>query len=187
MLAAREHGVSQCRKVSIELRVRSVASSIYMFSVEGKPVAQAHIPDDSVKQLEDLPDELSRYINTVEEDKDSKLDPNGERRIGDLRLGLKGICFKAIVTKKSDVKAVTSRDGMPLLLCSVTLSDGTGEIPLTLWNNQTTTVFKGDRVQVRDARVGNFRGTIQLSLDRKTGGLIVLESATKAPIAGISN
>jgi hypothetical protein len=183
MLAARDHGVSRCGKVSIELRLRGVASSTYMFSVEGKPVAQADIPDHSVKELENLPDELSRYINTVEEHRDS----NGERKISDLRLGLKDVCFKAIVTKKSDVTAVTSRYGMPLLVCSVTLSDGTGEIPLTLWNNQTATVFKGDRVQVRDARVGNFRGTIQLSLSRKTGEVIVVESETKAPITGISN
>jgi hypothetical protein len=183
MLAALDHGVSRCGKVSIELRLRGVASSTYMFSVEGKPVAQAHIPDHSVKELENLPDELSRYINTVEEHRDS----NGERKISDLRLGLKDVCFKAIVTKKSDVRAVTSRYGMPLLVCSVTLSDGTGEIPLTLWNNQTATVFKGDRVQVRDARVGNFRGTTQLSLSRKTGEVIVVESETKAPITGISN
>jgi hypothetical protein len=188
MLAARDHGVSRCGKVSIELRLRGVASSTYMFSVEGRPVAQAHIPDHSVKELENLPDELSRYINTVEEDRDSnKLDADGERRISDLRLGLKSVCFKAIVTKKSDVRAVTSRYGMPLLVCSVTLSDGTGEIPLTLWNNQIPTVSEGDRVQLRDARVENFRGTTQLSLDRKTGGLIVLESGTKAPITGISN
>ena len=188
MLAARDHGVSRCGKVSIELRLRGVASSTYMFSVEGKPVAQADIPDHSVKELENLPDELSRYINIVEGERDSnKLDADGERRISDLRLGLKGICFKAIVTEKSDVRAVTSRFGMPLLVCSVTLSDGTGEIPLTLWNNQIATISKGDRVQLRDARVENFRGTTQLSLDRKTGGLIVLESGTKALITGISN
>jgi len=183
MLAARDHGVSRCGKVSIELRLRGVASSTYMFSVEGKPVAQADIPDHSVKELENLPDELSRYINIVEEHRDS----NGERKISDLRLGLKSVCFKAIVTEKSDVRAVTSRFGMPLLVCSVTLSDGTGEIPLTLWNNQIATISKGDRVQLRDARVENFRGTTQLSLDRKTGGLIVLESGTKALITGISN
>ena len=188
MLAALDHGVSRCGKVSIELRLRGVASSTYMFSVEGKPVAQAHISDHSVRELKNLQNELSRYINTVAEHRDSnKLDADGERRIGDLRLGLKSVCFKAIVTKKSDVRAVTSRDGLPLLLCSVTLSDGTGEIPLTLWNNQIATISKGDRVQVRDARVRNFRGTTQLSLDRKTGGLIVLEPGTKAPITGISN
>jgi ssDNA-binding replication factor A large subunit len=188
MLAARDHGVSRCGRVSIELRLRGVASSTYMFSVEGRPVAQADIPDHSVRELKNLQNELSRYINTVEEHRDSnKLDANYERRISDLRSGLKGVCFKAIVTRKSDVRAVTSRFGVPLLICSVTLSDGTGEIPLTLWNNQTATIFKGDRVQVRDARVRNFRGATQLSLGRKTGQLIVLESGTKAPITGISN
>jgi hypothetical protein len=160
-----------------------------MFSVEGKPVGQADIPNHSVERLVNLPDELSRYINTIEEHgNSSKLDANGERRISDLRLGLKDVCFKAVVTKKSDVRAVTSRwDGMPHSVCSVTLSNGTGEIPLTLWNNQIATVFKGDRVQVRHARVMSFRGMTQLSLGGKKGGLILLESARKAPITGICN
>jgi ssDNA-binding replication factor A large subunit len=160
---------------------------MYMFSVEDKSIAQADIPDYSVERLTNLPDELSRYIKTLgERNNSSKLIAKGARRIRDLRSGLKGVCFKAVVTKKSDVRAVTSRYGMPLLVCSVTLSDGTGEIPLAVWNNQIATIAKGDRVQVSDARVRNFRGEIQLSLSRKAGGLIVLESGTKTPIAGIS-
>jgi ssDNA-binding replication factor A large subunit len=79
---------------------------------------------------------------------------------------------------------VTSRDGVPLLVCSVTLSDGTGEIPLSIWNNQIGTISKGDRVEVHDAIVRNFRGQIQLSL-KKTGRLTVLEGAKKTPITGI--
>jgi hypothetical protein len=51
------------------------------------------------------------------------------------------------------LRAVTSGNGAPLLVCSVTLSDGTGEIPLTLWNNQIETVFEGDRVKTHNATV----------------------------------
>jgi ssDNA-binding replication factor A large subunit len=87
--------------------------------------------------------------------------------------------------KKSEVRAVTSKDGNPLLVCSVTLSDGTGQIPLAVWNNQIATISEGDLVQVQDARVCSFRGEKQLSLSRKTGSLTVLESAAK-PVAKVS-
>ena len=183
MLAAHNRGNSRCGKVSIEMRRHGAASSMYMFSVDGKPVAQANIPDYSVERLKNPPEEYSWYIDDAREREDSdKLDSNGERRISSLRSGLKDVCFKAVVAKKSIARAVTSRDGAPLLVCSVTLSDGTGQIPITVWNNQIGTIFEGDQVQVHDARVRSYRGEMQLSLSRKAGGLTILQSGTKAPI-----
>jgi len=157
-----------------------------MFSVEGEWVAQADISNDSVEMLRNPPNRFLPYIDLVQEREDSnKLDAKGERSIKDLRLGWKNVCFKAVVVKKSEVRAVTSRDGVPLLVCSVTLSDGTGEIPLSIWNNQIGTISEGDRVEVHDARVRSFRGQIQLALRRKTGRLTILEGAKKPPITGI--
>jgi len=156
-----------------------------MFSVEDEWLAQADIPNDSVEMLRNPPDQFLSYIDVVQEREANRLDANGERSIRDMRLGLKNVSFKAVVVKKSEVRAVTSRDGVPLLVCSVTLSDGTGEIPLSIWNNQIGTVSEGDRVEVRDARVRSFRGQIQLSLRKKTGRLTILEGAKKTPITGI--
>lgn len=99
--------------------------------------------------------------------------------IANMRFGQDGLSFKAHVVRKSEVRAVTTRDGTPLLVCSVTLSDGTGQIPLAVWNNQISTISEGDLVEVQNARVRNFRGEIQLSLSRKTGVLTVLEAASK--------
>ena len=79
------------------------------------------------------------------------------------------------MVKKSQVRAVTSKDGDPLLVCDVTLSDGTGEVPLAIWNNQIDTVSRGDMVQIQNARVRGYRGEMQLALGRKTGSLTVLE------------
>ncbi len=180
ILAARNRGNSRCGKVSIQMRRHGAVSSTYMFSVEGEWLAQADISNDSVEMLRNPPNRFLPYIDLVQEREDSnKLDAKGERSISDLSLGLKGVCFKAVVVKKSDVRAVTSRDGIPLLVCSVTLSDGTGEIPLAVWNSQIGTISEGDRVEVRNARVRSFRGQIQLSLRRRTGSLTVLETAKK--------
>ena len=180
ILAARNRGNSRCGKVSIQMRRHGAVSSTYMFSVEGEWLAQADISNDSVEMLRNPPNQFLPYIDLIQEREDSnKLDAKGERSISDLSLGLKGVCFKAVVVKKSDVRAVTSRDGIPLLVCSLTLSDGTGEIPLALWNSQIGTISEGDRVEVRNARVRSFRGQIQLSLRRRTGSLTVLETAKK--------
>lgn len=79
-----------------------------------------------------------------------KLNANKVSAIGNLRFGLSGVSFKASVIEKSQVRAVTSKDGNPLLVCDVTLSDGTGEIPLAIWNNQIGTVSRGDMVQIQN-------------------------------------
>ena len=185
MVSARERGNSRCGKFSIELRNREEQSSTYMFSVEGKPLAQAKIPNDSISKLKRLPEELSDFDQENHDDA-HQVNSRGERQISGLRFGTRGVSFKAQVVKKSEVRAVTSKDGNPLLVCSVTLSDGTGEIPLAVWNNQIPTISEGDLVEVQDARVGSFRGEKQLSLNRKTGALRVLQSAAKSPTPKIS-
>ena len=153
---------------------------MYMFSAKGKTLAQANLQNDSISKLKRLPAEFSSFLETKEKPTDSnRLGMASE--IGSLRYGLSGVSFKARVVEKSTVRAVTSKDGTPLLVCDVTLSDGTGEIPIAVWNNQIGTVTKGDLIQVDNARVRSFRGKIQLFLGRKTGVLTVLEHTRLLP------
>jgi hypothetical protein len=172
--ATGQHGKAHCGELTIEMRLRGASSSTYMFSVAGKLLSQANLQNDSIRKLKRLPEELSTYLD---DDKSSgrRLDANSISAISDLRYGLSGVSFRARVARKSGIRAVTSKNGNPLLVCDVTLSDGTGEIPLAVWNSQIGTVFEGDLVQVQNARVGSFRGQIQLSLGRKTGFLTVVE------------
>jgi ssDNA-binding replication factor A large subunit len=155
---------------------------MYMFSAKGKTLAQADLQNDSINKLKRLPAELSSFLEAKEKPTDSnRLGMTSE--IGTLRYGLNGVSFKARIVQKSAVRAVTSKDGTPLLVCDVTLSDGTGEIPLAVWNNQIGTVATGDLIQIDNARVRSFRGKIQLSLSRKTGALTVLEHTRSWPIS----
>lgn len=149
-----------------------------MFSLKGKVLAQANIQDASIRKLVRPPEGFSGLTDTDKQPGSKRLDANTVSAIGDLRFGLSGVSFKARVVRKAGVRAVTSRDGNPFLVCDVTLSDGTGEIPLGVWNSQIATVSLGDMIQIHDARVGSFRGQLQLSLGRKTGLLTVLEHAT---------
>ncbi len=172
LLATRQRGHAQCGSMRIEIRSRGETSATYMFSLKGRPLAQATLQNDSIRKLERLPE---GFLRDSEPPSSKKLDANIVSAIGNLRLGLSGVSFKANVVKKSQVRAVTSKDGNPLLVCDVTLSDGTGEIPLAIWNNQIDTVSQGDMVHIRNARVRSYRGEIQLTLGRKTGLMTVLE------------
>ena len=181
MITAERKGKAQCRGLKIETRSRAEAAATYMFSVDDEPFAQATIRTTSVKKLMKLPQEYSSYLEQA--DNRFQRGHNGSTvpsDIGNMRVGQGGLSFKAHVVRKSDVRAVTTRDGTPLLVCSITLSDGTGQIPLAVWNSQISEISEGDLVEVQNARVRNFRGEIQLALSRKAGVLRVLEPAVKA-------
>jgi len=173
-------GKAQCGELTIEMRLCGEGSSTYLFSVGGKLLSQANLQNDSIRKLKRLPENLSTYLDDDGQSA-SKLDANSVSAISSLRHGLSGVSFRARVSKKSVVRAVTSKDGTPLLVCDVTLSDGTGEIPLAVWNGQIGTVFEGDVVQIQNARVRSYRGQIQLSLGRRTGILTVVEPVIGAP------
>ena len=176
LLAARKRGKVRCGEIEIEVRAHDERSTTYMFSVNGKTLAQANIQGDSITKLKRLPEEYSNFLGMREETADSNT-VEVASQIGGFKFGLRGLSFKARVVKKSDVRAVTSRDGTPLLVCDVTLSDGTGEIPLAVWNNQISTISEGDLVQIENAIVRSYRGKIQLALRRKMGALTVLKAA----------
>ena len=118
-----------------------------MFSLKGTPLAQANLQNDSIRKLVRLPE---GYLCVDERPSSKKLDANTVSAIGDLRFGLSGVSFKASVIRKSEVRAVTSKDGNPLLVCDIMLSDGTGEIPLAVWNSQIGTISLGDMVHVQN-------------------------------------
>jgi ssDNA-binding replication factor A large subunit len=149
-----------------------------MFSLRGKVLAQANIQDAAIRKLMRPPEGFSGLPDTNKRTGSKRLDANTVSAIGSLRFGLSGVSFKARVVKKAEVRAVTSRDGNSFLVCDVTLSDGTGEIPLGVWNSQIGTVSLGDTIQIHNAKVRSFRGQLQLSLGRKTGLMTVLERAS---------
>ena len=174
-----ESRTAHCGHLKIEIRSSEVASSTYMFSTKGKILGQADLQIDSISKLKRLPAEFSNFLETKEKPTANRLGTTSE--ICSLQPGWRGVSFKARVVKKSSVRAVTSRDGTSLLVCEVTLSDGTGEIPLAVWNSQIGSVAKGDLIRIENARVRSFRGRIQLSLGKKTGTLSVLEHAPMIP------
>ena len=56
--------------------------------------------------------------------------------------------------------------GKPGRVCNVTASDDTGEIKLTLWNDEIDTIKIGDKVKITNGYVNEFQGEKQLTAGR---------------------
>ncbi|MCJ7456714.1 OB-fold nucleic acid binding domain-containing protein [Candidatus Bathyarchaeota archaeon] len=176
MLRAKTRKEATCGPLEIELRDRGDKTFCFMFSQNERSVAQASVSDASLARLTNVPQEFKRLLNSKHGPITADDQAETERRIRDLQIGLKHVSLKAKVTAKSEVRAVESRNGSPLVVCVATLSDGTGEIRLPLWNKQIDSVKKNDMVMIRDAAVKNFRGEMQLSLPWKTGTISAVHS-----------
>jgi len=67
--------------------------------------------------------------------------------------------------------------GKPGKVCNAMIKDETGELKLTLWNEQIDSVNVGDKIEVKNGYVNEWQGEKQLSTG-KFGSLEVLEKAT---------
>jgi replication factor A1 len=174
LMKAKSNKNSKCGPISIERRKLTDDTFCFMFSHNDHAIAQTAISEYSLAKLRQVPPELVQLLNDRRSADDRR---QVERCISDLHVGLKHVSLKAKVINKSVVRAVESRDGVPLVVCSATLSDGTGEIRLPLWNSQIHSVAKNDTVMIREANVGYFRGELQLSIPRRTGSISIVHPA----------
>jgi len=80
--------------------------------------------------------------------------------------------LEADVVHKGDVREF-SKFGKTGKVCDAKLKDETGEIKMTLWNEQADQIQLGDRVKISNGYVGEWQGEKQLSTG-KFGTLEVL-------------
>ena len=88
-------------------------------------------------------------------------------KIKELRDGMKGVDVEAKIIEKSATREVLSRFKDTVhRVATATISDGTGNIKLTLWNDQIDQVNVNDTVKVENGYITSFRGEIQLNVGR---------------------
>ena len=88
-------------------------------------------------------------------------------KIKELRDGMKRVNVKGTVTEKSDPREVTSRfKDQTYRVCTAVMSDETGTIKLTLWNDQIEMVNVNDVIRIENGYITSFRGEIQLNVGR---------------------
>jgi len=87
--------------------------------------------------------------------------------IKELRNGMKRVDVEAKVIEKTPPRQVLSRyKDETYNVANVIISDGTGQIKLTLWNEQINDVNVNDTVKIENGYVTSFKGEIQLNVGR---------------------
>ena len=95
-------------------------------------------------------------------------------KIKELKDGMRGIDIEAKVTEVSEPREVQSKfSGQSFRVADATISDDTGSIKLTLWNEQIEQVKANNTVKIQNGYVRSFRGENQLNVG-KYGKLTVL-------------
>ena len=88
-------------------------------------------------------------------------------KIRELRDGMRRVNVAAKVIEKSETREVSSRyKDETYLVADTLISDETGTIKLTLWNEQIEQVKVDDTVKVENGYITTFRGEIQLNVGR---------------------
>jgi len=88
-------------------------------------------------------------------------------QIKDMKNGMRDVSVEAKVIEKSAPRQVLSRykDEMYNVATAV-ISDGTGTIKLTLWNEQINNVEINDTVKISKGYVTSFKGEAQLNVGK---------------------
>ena len=88
-------------------------------------------------------------------------------KIKELRDGMRRVTVEAKVSEKSEAREVSSRyKDETYRVADALISDETGTIKLTLWNEQIEQVNVDDTVKVENGYITTFRGEIQLNVGR---------------------
>lgn len=77
------------------------------------------------------------------------------------------------IVSKGEARAFATEKGSGRV-CNAAGKDSTGEIQLSLWNEQIEQVNEGDRVRIENGWAGEYKGQVQLSTG-KLGKLVVLK------------
>ena len=94
--------------------------------------------------------------------------------IKDLQPRQGNVEIEAEVTSKGDIREF-NKFGKAGRVCNAKIKDSTGEMSLTLWNEQIDQVHLGDKIKITNGYVSEWQGEMQLSTG-KFGKMEVISS-----------
>jgi replication factor A1 len=95
-------------------------------------------------------------------------------KIAELRSGMRSINVEASVVSVSEPRTVNKRDGGTAKVADVIIKDESGEMKLSLWEDQIGMVRAGSKISIENGYTTSFRGENQLSVG-KYGKLNIIE------------
>ncbi|MEM0231314.1 MAG: SOSS complex subunit B family protein [Candidatus Woesearchaeota archaeon] len=96
-------------------------------------------------------------------------------KIKDIKANQGKIEVSGTVSNKSEVRTF-NKFGREGRVASATLSDESGSIKLTLWNEQVDQVGDNDKIKIENGYASEYQGEVQLSTG-KFGRLSIIEKA----------
>ena len=95
--------------------------------------------------------------------------------ISDLRDGMRRVDAEGEIVEISDPRTVNLRTGDQARVADCMLKDDSGQIKLSLWDDQIDQVRQGAKVRVTNGYTNSFRGELRLNVG-KYGKLEVLQT-----------
>jgi replication factor A1 len=86
-------------------------------------------------------------------------------KIAEIQRGMSNVSVEGKIIDISETREVNTRYGKRSVADTI-LEDDSGQIKLSLWENQITSVRVGDKVAVTGGYVTEFRDVLQLSIPR---------------------
>ena len=80
--------------------------------------------------------------------------------------GMSNVNLSARVVSKGDKRTVNTKSGKSTV-CDVILRDETGEIGLTLWNEQISSVKEGEEIEIQGGYITEWQGEFKLNVPKK--------------------
>ena len=89
-----------------------------------------------------------------------------EKKINELRPGMRGINVKVKVDSTSEPRNVNLRTGGQAKVADAQVSDETGVIKLSLWDDQINMIEEGDMILIENGYTHAFRGENNLNIGK---------------------
>ncbi|MEM3781432.1 MAG: OB-fold nucleic acid binding domain-containing protein [Candidatus Micrarchaeaceae archaeon] len=100
-------------------------------------------------------------------------------KIIDLKAGASNVEVEGTITEKSEPREVITKFGKRLNVADAVLSDDSGSISISLWEDYATSINVGDKIKIVNGYVNEFRGNPQLS-PGKYGKIEVVKKSGEA-------
>ena len=159
------HEEARCKQLTIICRMKLKQSAIFLFTADGVIIAQFPITTHIVQGK----NQLESYAKILRAKKASQaksfelLNP----QIKDLKAGMKRINLKAKVLEVPKSKMIYTRYGTTASVSNVLITDETGSVRMSLWNDQIERVHKDDVINITNCKVGWYRGEPQIRIGRR--------------------
>jgi len=103
-------------------------------------------------------------------------------KVSELKTGQGKVDVEVKVKDKGDVRTF-NKYGKDLRVCNATVSDGSGDIVLSLWNDDIEKINVGDTIKISNGYVSEFNGKKQLSAG-KFGKMEVISGSSAVNTEG---